>query len=126
MLVRVNQKDLERLGINPDKWAEHQARIDAEQPFEVRVVGGIDVLRTALKAAGAEFSITNHTPELWGGYVPLSQHGCPHEKQCPPDLSVPDVLMFCNNCKRSLDWHECHYCCPTCGINRDRIAEGRR
>lgn len=66
--MRVNEADLERLGITREQWDGHHARINAEQPIEVRVVGGDKVLREALKAAGAEFSITHHTPESWDSW----------------------------------------------------------
>jgi hypothetical protein len=52
----------------------------------------------------------------------MSDHLCPHDKQCPPGLSVPDVLMFCPTCQRPLQWHYCHYCCPEHGRTYRRHA----
>lgn len=60
-----NQADLDRLGIDREKWRRHQVLIDAEYPLEVRVVGGAKVLSEALRAAGAEFTITHHAPQSW-------------------------------------------------------------
>lgn len=93
-MANVNAADLERLGITREQWDEQQARFDAEQPLEVRVIGGHKALREALKAAGVEFWITHHAPESWheckpmdewcgGCYVQyddgLHHHGKPHE-----------------------------------------------
>lgn len=41
--------------------------------------------------------------------------GCGHETECPPALSVPDVLVVCPACGGYNEWHYCHYCCPSCG-----------
>lgn len=46
-----------------------------------------------------------------------NEHICPHAKECPPNLSVPDVLIFCP-CGEMMDWHHCHYCCPKHGLER--------
>lgn len=44
-----------------------------------------------------------------------NEHICPHTKECQPNLSVPDVLIYCP-CGEMQTWHHCHYCCPKHGI----------
>jgi hypothetical protein len=47
----------------------HQARMDAEEPFEVRIDGGIDALRDALRASDREHRISTRNP-LHGPALP--------------------------------------------------------
>ena len=58
-MKNVLESDLQRLGISREEWDAHCERIEAECPFEVRCVGGMEPLREALVAAGLEFTITN-------------------------------------------------------------------
>jgi hypothetical protein len=44
-------RNLKRLGIDPEKWLEHEERLDSEAEFIVRVVGGEEMLKSALEAS---------------------------------------------------------------------------
>ena len=55
-LKRLNPDDLLRLGIPLGGWLEHQQKLAREQSYTVRVVGGIDVLREALRDIDHEIS----------------------------------------------------------------------
>lgn len=51
--------------------------------------------------------------------------GCPHTPKCPPNLSVPDVLILCQTCGAHMKWQGCYYACPQCTAE-DAVMEFKR
>jgi hypothetical protein len=43
----------------------HRLKMAALESFEVRIVGGFDVLKEALTASGHDFTITSRTAKPW-------------------------------------------------------------